>query len=63
MKFYCQSWNRPAFDKIQKREGSDGKPPREQRLISGQPYEIFTSLFYFLDNSTLVHVVECGTYG
>ena len=37
--------------------------PREHGLKSGQPYEIFPSLFYLLDYTTLMKVIERCTYG
>jgi len=48
---------------LKKGKYPEGKHPLDQSLKSNQPYEIFPSLFYLPDNTTLVKVVECGTYG
>ncbi len=51
----------PSY-KIQKKVPVE-KHPRKQGRTSNQPYEIFPTLFYLLNNTTFMKVVERGAYG
>jgi|WetSurSiteA1Bulk_404760.scaffolds.fasta_scaffold01194_4 hypothetical protein len=53
----------PPLKNFKKRNDPDEKHPRERGRKSNQPYEIFPSLFYLLNNSTFMEVVERGAYG
>jgi hypothetical protein len=52
----------PAF-KNRKKKAPFEKHPLEQGRKSNQPNEIFPSLFYLLNNTAFMKVVERGAYG
>jgi len=53
----------PSYKKIQKKKVPVEKHPWKQGRKSNQPNEIFPSLFYLLNNTTFMKVVERGAYG